>query len=52
MLGFAKNEKANINTADLADLKKQAKHILKFSRTQIAVLIDKGVFIKVGVSNE
>lgn len=52
ILGFAKSEKDNISNADLADLKKQAKHILLFRKEQIDVLVGKGVFIRVEISNE
>ena len=47
ILGFTKNEKDNINIADLNDLKQQAKYVLSFSREQIEKLVNKGTFIKV-----
>ncbi|QTA81225.1 putative toxin-antitoxin system, toxin component, RelE/ParE-like [Desulfonema limicola] len=52
ILGFAKNEKDNISTADLTDLKKQAKHILSFSKEQVDNLVNNGTFIKVEKKNE
>ncbi len=52
VLGFAKNERDNIGASDLTDLKKQAKHILQFSRKQIEQLIKKGTFVEVEVNNE
>ena len=47
VLGFAKNETSNISTSDLTDLKKQAKHILGFSKKQVGALVTQGTFIKV-----
>ena len=52
MLGFAKNEKDNIRAVDLNDLKKQAKHILSFSKEQVEKLVDIGTFIKVETNGE
>jgi hypothetical protein len=52
VLGFAKNEKDNINSSDLADLKKQAKHILNFSNKQIGDLIQNGTLLEVKNSYE
>ncbi len=52
MLGFAKNEKDNINTTDLNDLRKQAKYILSFSKEQVEKLVDNGTFIKVETKDE
>lgn len=52
MLGFAKNEKGNINAADLNDLRKQAKYILSFSKEHVEKLVDNGTFIKVETKDE
>jgi Uncharacterized protein conserved in bacteria len=52
VLGFAKNEKDNINTTDLNDLRKQAKYILSFSKEQVEKLVDNGTFIKVETKDE
>jgi len=52
ILGFAKNEKDNIDTADLNDLKQQAKYILSFSKEQVKNLVDNGTFLKVETKNE
>ena len=52
MLGFAKNEKSNINAADLNDLRKQAKYILSFSKEHVEKLVDNGTFIKVETKDE
>lgn len=52
MLGFAKNEKGNINATDLNDLRKQAKYILSFSKEHVEKLVDNGTFIKVETKDE
>jgi hypothetical protein len=52
MLGFAKNEKDNINTTDLNDLRKQAKYILSFSKEHVEKLVDNGTFVKVETKDE
>lgn len=52
MLGFAKNEKGNINAADWNDLRKQAKYILSFSKEHVEKLVDNGTFIKVETKDE
>ena len=52
MLGFAKNEKGNINAADLNDLRKPAKSILSFSKEHVEKLVDNGTFIKVETKDE
>lgn len=49
---FAKNEKDNISTADLNDLKQQAKYVLSFSQEQVEMLVDNGTFIKVETKDE
>ena len=39
MTGFSKNDKANLNALELAELKKAAKEYLAFSQNQIDALV-------------
>jgi hypothetical protein len=41
LYGFAKNERDNIDTTELADLKKLAKHVLGYTEAQIAEALRK-----------
>lgn len=52
VLGFAKNERANIDAAELKALQELAKHYLRFDDRQIEQAIDSGVLTEVRHDHE